>query len=106
MKALQSFEIDLVKTREALEQKIGIGQASQPEGITPNCKSAIVLAVDEARRMKHSFVGSGHILLGVMRVKEDMAAQFLEEMNMETDRTRVKVWELFRHPDPGKETPG
>lgn len=104
LKALQLLEIDLVKTREALEQKMGAGQALSMQGITPNCKSAISFAVDEARHMKHSFIGSGHILLGIMRVKEDMAARFLEDLKVDTDRARVKVWELFHYPDPDQET--
>lgn len=92
-KALQRCGFELDTAFEALKQTIGVGQTPTPlEGLTPGCKQAMLCAVDEARRMRHGFVDSGHILLGILRVREDIATQFLLDRGVDVDRLRGEIW--------------
>lgn len=97
VKALQASGVSPTRLREALEERlISERESGELKGLTPHCKKAIELTVDEVRRMKGNVVDSGHILLGILRVREDAAAQFLEEMGIHIEQTRVRVWELLR----------
>ena len=81
-KVLASLAIELSKVRSAVEFIIGKGEtASSGEiGLTPRAKKVIELAVDEARRLNHHYIGTEHLLIGLMREGEGVAAGVLESL--------------------------
>lgn len=96
-KVLRELGIDLAQACATLEQRLPIGRAGlKPDGLTPGGKGAIELSVDEARRMHHSFIDSGHILLGILRVNEDLTARFFEDIGVRIDQVRVRFWWVLK----------
>ena len=77
-KALQSLNINLEKVQQEVEALIGKGQ-EKPINIayTPRAKKVIELSMDEARKIGHTYVGTEHILLGLIREGEGVAARVL-----------------------------
>jgi len=97
-RALQSLGIDLAKLRTALEFIIGRGDHTvSPSEITlsPRTKKVIELAIDEARRMRHTHVGAEHILLGLVREGEGIASGIIESLGVSMPILRAKVLELL-----------
>src|SRR5213596_121669 len=92
-KALANLGVDLNKVRSAVEVIIGRGdRAVMGEiGLTPRAKKIIELAVDEARRMGHHHIGTEHVLLGMVREGEGIAAGVLESLGVSLDRARAEV---------------
>ena len=72
---LGGLGIELDKVRDAVEFIIGRGERSVSSGIglTPRAKKVIELAVEEARRLNHSYIGTEHLLLGLVREGEGIA---------------------------------
>jgi len=96
-KALESMNIDLVKIRQEIERIIGIGETN-PFGevpFTPRAKRVLELAVDEGRQMGHNYVGTEHILLGLIREGEGVAAQVLKNLGADLDKVRKQVISLL-----------
>ena len=75
-KVLSNLGVELNKVRSAVEFIIGRGERSNPGeiGLTPRAKKVIELAVDEARRLNHHYIGTEHLLIGLMREGEGVAA--------------------------------
>ena len=75
-RVLSSLSVDLSKVRSAVEFIIGRGEkpAQGEIGLTPRAKKVVELAVDEARRMNHTYIGTEHLLIGLMREGEGVAA--------------------------------
>src|SRR6266436_4217021 len=71
-KVLMSLDVDLEKVRKAVEDIIGRGDrvVLGEIGLTPRAKKVIELAVDEARRLNHHYIGTEHLLLGLLREGE------------------------------------
>jgi ATP-dependent Clp protease ATP-binding subunit ClpC len=71
-------------------------------GLTPHAKKVIELAVDEARSMKHHYIGTEHILLGLVREGEGVAAGVLESMGVMLSRVREETLRVLNqeHPNP------
>src|SRR5881396_419459 len=92
-KALANLGVDLNKVRSAVEVIIGRGdRAVMGEiGLTPRAKKVIELAVDEARRMGHHYIGTEHLLLAMVREGEGIAAGVLESLGVSLDRARAEV---------------
>ena len=92
-KALGNLGVELDKVRSAVEVSIGRGdRAVMGEiGLTPRAKKIIELAVDEARRMGHHHIGTEHLLLGMVREGEGIAAGVLESLGVSLDRARAEV---------------
>src|SRR6266699_3004073 len=92
-KVLANLGVELNKVRSAVEFIIGRGdRAVMGEiGLTPRAKKVIELAVDEARRLGHHYIGTEHLLLGLVREGEGIAAGVLESLgvNLETARTHT-----------------
>ncbi len=100
-KALQNLGIDLDQVRSEVEKIIGRGNGpvSGEIGYTPRAKKVVMeLAIDEARQLGHSYVGTEHILLGLIREGEGVAARVLENMGAELDRVRKEVIKLLGSP--------
>ncbi|MCH7593222.1 MAG: ATP-dependent Clp protease ATP-binding subunit [Chloroflexi bacterium] len=97
-KVLSSLNVELTKVRSAVEFIIGRGErpSSSEIGLTPRAKKVIELAVDEARRLNHHYIGTNHLLIGLMREGEGVAAGVLESLGVSLDKVRA---ETARIPD-------
>ncbi len=103
-RVLDSLGVELSKVRRAVEFTIGRGDAtSSPSEITlaPPMKKAVELAIDEARRLGHSHVGTEHLLLGIVRSSESAAAKVLGSLGVEVENVRQQVIATLDQPHPG-----
>ena len=93
VKVLLSFNIDLTAVRTIIAEKVSRGEGErQDANYTPRAKKSLELAVEEAQRLGHNYVGTEHILLGLIREGEGLAAQVLKSLginNEEVVRNRV-----------------
>ena len=89
-KVLGNLGVELNKVRSAVEFIIGRGErtTSGEIGLTPRAKKVIELAVDEARRLNHHYIGTEHFLIGLMREGEGVAAGVLESLGVNLDKVR------------------
>ncbi|XAS67197.1 ATP-dependent Clp protease ATP-binding subunit [Micrococcaceae bacterium Sec5.7] len=96
-KALESLGISLDGVREQVQEIIGPGQQSQPGHIpfTPRAKKVLELALREALQLGHNYIGTEHILLGLISEGEGIAAQVLVRLGADPDRVRQQVIQLF-----------
>jgi ATP-dependent Clp protease ATP-binding subunit ClpC len=104
-KALESLGISLDGVREQVQEIIGQGQQA-PSGhipFTPRAKKVLELALREALQLGHNHVGTEHILLGIVREGEGVAAQVLVKLGADPRRTRQQVIQLLSG-FQGKET--
>ena len=96
-RALEELGINLEKVREEVIKIIGLGD--QPflgeVPFTPRAKRVLELAVDEARQLGHNYVGTEHILLGLIREGEGVAAQVLKNMGADMENARKQVMRLL-----------
>jgi ATP-dependent Clp protease ATP-binding subunit ClpC len=92
-KALESLNINLNTMRSQIVEKLSRTPVEKQEvNYTPRAKKALELAVDEAQNLGHNYVGTEHILLGLMREGEGLAAQILRSLgvdNLEMIRQRI-----------------
>ena len=100
-RVLNNLGIELNKVRSAVEFIIGRGgRVVMGEiGLTPRAKRSIELAVDEARRLNHHYIGTEHLLLGVIREGEGIAAGVMESLGVSLERVRSKVIEVLHSPE-------
>ncbi len=96
-KVLMNLDVDLNKVRSAVEFIIGRGgkTSSAEVGLTPRAKKVIELAVDEARRLNHTYVGTEHLLLGLLREGEGVAGGVLESLGVSLDRARAETTRIL-----------
>ncbi len=92
-KILSNLGIGLNKVRAAVEFIIGRGEGSTQNevGLTPRAKRVIELAVDEARLLGHQYIGTEHILLGLLREGEGVAAGVLESLGVSVERVHSEL---------------
>src|SRR5579884_3314081 len=92
-KVLANLGVDLNKVRSAVEFIIGRGDRTVTGdiGLTPRAKKVIELSVDEARRLNHHYIGTEHLLLGLVREGEGIAAGVLESLGVSLDKVRAQV---------------
>ena len=90
---LTNLGVELPKVRMAVEFIVGRGdRPPQGEiGLTAGGKRTIELAIDEARRMGHNYIGTEHLLLGLVREDEGIAAGVLESLGANLDKVRHEV---------------
>ena len=95
-KALESLGVSLAAVRQQAAEMIGQGQDSPPEHIpfTPRAKQVLELAQQESRVLGHSYVGTEHILLGLIR-EDGVAARVLVKLGVDMDRARQQVIQLL-----------
>src|SRR5918911_1687217 len=100
-KVLANMGVELNKVRSAVEFIIGRGDrmVMGEIGLTPRAKKVIELAVDEARRLNHQYIGAEHLLLGLVREGEGIAAGVLESLGVSLDRVRAQVLHVLAHGD-------
>ncbi|MFC4323868.1 ATP-dependent protease ATP-binding subunit ClpC [Litchfieldia salsa] len=95
-KALVALELGPEKIQKEVEALIGRGQdASQTIHYTPRAKKVIELSMDEARKLGHSYVGTEHILLGLIREGEGVAARVLNNLGVSLNKARQQVLQLL-----------
>jgi Clp amino terminal domain, pathogenicity island component len=103
-KALESLGISLDAVRQQVEEIIGHGQQA-PSGhipFTPRAKKVLELSLREARQLGHHYIGTEHILLGLIREGDGVAAQVLVNLGADLNRVRQQVIQLL-HGYQGKE---
>jgi ATP-dependent Clp protease ATP-binding subunit ClpC len=114
---LQKMGLDLETVRMEVEKQVGSGPETKMVGnipYTPRVKKVLALAGKEAKQLNHSYVGTEHILLGLLREGEGVAARVLKNLEVDIERTRNEILkELdpnFTPPeseqDPGAGSPG
>ena len=96
-KALESLGISLEAVRQQVEEIIGQGQQA-PSGhipFTPRAKKVLELSLREALQLGHNYIGTEHILLGLIREGEGVAAQVLVRLGADLNRVRQQVIQLL-----------
>jgi ATP-dependent Clp protease ATP-binding subunit ClpA len=117
-RVLANLGVEINKVRSAVEFIIGRGgHAILGEiGLTPRAKRVIELAVDDARRMNHGYIGTEHLLLGLVREGEGIAAGVLVSLGVQVEQLRVEIARELgeagsaiapeeQAPDPGSAAP-
>jgi ATP-dependent Clp protease ATP-binding subunit ClpC len=106
---LQKMGVNLESVRLEVEKAVGVGPETKTVGnvpFTPRVKKVLALAGSEARALNHAYVGTEHILLGLLREGEGVAARVLKNLNVDLDKTRIEVMkELDPNYDPNAELP-
>src|SRR5919201_144996 len=104
-KVLSNLGVELNKVRSAVEFIIGRGDriVLGDIGLTPRAKKVIELAVDEARRLNHHYIGTEHLLLGLVREGEGIAAGVLESLGVSLEKVRTQTVKVLSQgrPDQG-----
>jgi len=97
VKVLSNLGADPDKVRGAVEFIIGRGErtVSGEIGLTPRAKRVIELAVDEARRLNHNYIGTEHLLLGLLREAEGAASSVLESLGVNLDKARAETLRIL-----------
>jgi ATP-dependent Clp protease ATP-binding subunit ClpC len=109
-KVLNNLGVELNKVRSAVEFIIGRGDrvVLGEIGLTPRAKKVIELAVDEARRLGHHYIGTEHLLLGLVREGEGIAAGVLESLGVNLEKVRSQTIQVLQtsgsaHSETGRE---
>jgi ATP-dependent Clp protease ATP-binding subunit ClpC len=104
-KALESLGVSLDAVREKVEETIGPAQGSTPGSppFTPRAKRVLELSLREALQLGHNYIGTEHMLLGLVREGEGVAAQVLISLGADLSRVREQVIRILST-YPGKET--
>ncbi len=100
---LQRMGVNLEAVRLEVEKAVGIGPETKTIGnmpFTPRVKKVLALAGSEARALNHAYVGTEHILLGLLREGEGVASRVLRNLGLDLDKTRV---EIMKELDPNYE---
>ncbi len=91
---LQKMGLDLETVRMEVEKQVGSGPETKMVGnipYTPRVKKVLALAGKEAKALNHSYVGTEHILLGLLREGEGVAARVLKNLEVDIERTRNEI---------------
>ena len=100
--ALTTMSVSLEAVRQQVEEIIGQGQAA-PAGhipFTPRAKKVLELSLREALQLGHNYIGTEHILLGLVREGEGVAAQVLQKLGADLNRVRQTVIRLLGGSSP------
>jgi ATP-dependent Clp protease ATP-binding subunit ClpC len=100
--ALESLGVSLEAARRQVEEIIGRGKRT-PSGhipFTPRAKKVLELALREALQLGHDYIGTEHILLGLLREGDGVAVQMLARLGNDSNVVRQRVIELLPSPDP------
>ncbi len=106
---LQKMGLDLETVRLEVEKAVNVGPETKTVGnvpFTPRAKKVLALAGSEARALNHAYVGTEHILLGLLREGEGVAARVLKNLKVDLEKTRIEIMkELDPNFEPGMEVP-
>jgi ATP-dependent Clp protease ATP-binding subunit ClpC len=114
-KLLSSFQVDSLRMREMVLNSTGISSefGLEERGLSTGAQQVLTVAVYEAHRMRHQYVGTEHLLLGLAKVSEGLAFHILRSYGLTYERIKVKISEVANYPEttsskgqrPGIETP-
>src|SRR5689334_755820 len=104
---LKNLDIDLKKIRSEVEKVVQHGRQLDQAVMgripqTPRAKKVIEYAIEEARGLRHNYVGTEHLLLGLIRESEGVAAQVLTNLGLTRDRIRAEVMNLLGQTAPDR----
>jgi excisionase family DNA binding protein len=101
---LRNLSIEVDQVRQAIETIIGKGEqvVLGEVGLTPRAKKVIEFAVDEARRLMHQFIGTEHLLLGLLREGDGIAAGVLENCGLHLEQVRTETLRVLREKQHGQ----
>ena len=107
-KVLRDLGVDHNRARQVIEDIVGRGQASPSTrlSLTPRTKRVIELAVDEARRLGHHYIGTEHLLLGLVREGDGIAVNVLKSLNVSLDKVRSQLNKAVLETQPEKVAAG
>jgi ATP-dependent Clp protease ATP-binding subunit ClpC len=98
--ALESFDITLERVRGEVVRIVGVGAegSSGQMPFTPDAKRVLEVALQEVRALGHHYIGTEHILLGLLTLREGVSARILVDCNAQPDRIRAEVIRLLAGP--------
>jgi len=102
---LTSLGIDFRRVRAEIEKIVGAGESMMLVGeipFTPRAKKVLEYAVEEAQHMGHTYIGTEHILLGLIREEEGVAARVLENLGLKLEAVRESVLEFIGEAEQNK----
>lgn len=107
-KVLRDLGVDQNRVRRMIEDIVGRGQAPANARLTltPRTRRVIELAVDEARRLGHHYIGTEHLLLGLVREEEGVAISVLRTLNLTPEKIRQQLTKAVLESQPEKVTAG
>ena len=99
-RVLNNLGVELADVRAKVEFIIGRGEALRMGeiGLTPRAKKVVEYAVDEARRLNHHYIGTEHLLLGLLREGSGIASGVLESLGVSLERVRAEVLQVLGQP--------
>jgi ATP-dependent Clp protease ATP-binding subunit ClpC len=106
---LQNMGLGLDKIRVEIEKMVQPGPATVISGdipFTPRAKRVVELSMEEARQLGHNYIGTEHLLLGLLSEGEGVAAQVLMNLGLDLTKVRNEVLELLGQGIPGQASPG
>ncbi len=105
-KVLRDLGADQSRVRQVIEDIVGRGQSASGAklSLTPRTRRVIELAVDEARRLGHHYIGTEHLLLGLVREGDGIAVNVLKSLNISPDKVRNQLSKAVLEAQPEKAT--
>jgi Clp amino terminal domain, pathogenicity island component len=105
-KVLSNLGVELNRVRSAVEFIIGRGDRMivGEVGLTPRARKVIELAVSESRRLSHHYIGTEHLLLGLVREGEGIAAGILESLGVSLAKARAETLKVLKQSQAGGDT--
>ncbi len=102
-RVLQSQGINSDRVARRIGELIGIGERTgeQPAGLTPRTKRVLELSFIEARRMGHNYIGTEHILLGILREGDSVAVRILSDLGLDAQKAYNEILRLLSEEAPG-----
>ena len=96
-KALVALNVNLDSIQQEIQKMIGYGDQSEANNVayTPRAKRVIELSLDEARKLGHTYIGTEHILLGLIREGEGVAARVLSNLGVNLNKAKQQVLQLL-----------
>lgn len=94
LNVLEKMDVDLNVVRTRIEKQIGVGPDTKPSGnipFTPRVKKVLALSGKEAQDLNHSYIGTEHILLGLLKEGEGIAARILQDLNIDIEQCRNEI---------------
>jgi ATP-dependent Clp protease ATP-binding subunit ClpC len=91
---LKKLGLDLEQVRAAVEKMAGAGPGEKVSGnipYTPRVKNVVSLAAKEAKKLNHAYVGTEHILLGLLREEDGVAGRVLKNYGVDAEKTRLEI---------------
>lgn len=103
---LNKLGVNLQLLRKEVEKTVGKGTTTKPSEnlpFTARVKKVLALSAHEARRLGHDYIGTEHLLLGLLKEGEGEGANALKNLNVDLEKARQEVWKTLGNPGPGED---